>query len=120
MECEKRLQNRTGQVLIRFAEVYLCVKPRGVLVDIHAHSIVATLEDVVPPVDRDYARDNKNHELLDKSYAGVYDCTRRIAEAELERVLDRRIKNSILRVDPESGNAFLVFNLADDLGSILP
>jgi len=113
MDHEKQLQDRIARVLMRFAEVHLRVKPRAALVDVHTHSIVATLEDIVPPVERDYARDNKNHELLDKSYAGVYDCTRRMAEAEVERILDRRIKNSILRVDTESGNAFLVFNLTD-------
>jgi uncharacterized protein YbcI len=113
MEYEKQLQDRTAQVLMRFAEVHLRVKPRAALVDIHAHSVVVTLEDIVPPVERDYARENKGHELLDRSYAGVYDCTRRMAEAEVERILDRRIKNSILRVDLESGNAFLVFSLAN-------
>jgi len=118
MEREKQLQGQIAQALIRFAEVHLRVKPRGALADIHAHSVVAILEDIVPPVERDYARDNKNHELLDKSYAGVFDCTRRMAEAELERILGRRIKNSILRVDPESGNAFLVFNLTDGSDSM--
>ena len=113
MEHEKQLQDRIAQALIRFAEVHLRVKPRGALVDIHKHSVVVTLADIVPPVERDYARDNKNHELLDKSYAGVFECTHRMAEAELEQVLSRGVKNSMMRVDPESGNAFLVFNLTD-------
>ncbi len=75
--------------------------------------VVITLDDIVPPVERDYARDSENHELLDRSYAGVYQCTRRMAEIELEQILDRRIKNSIMHVDPKSGNAFLVFSLTD-------
>ena len=120
MEHEKQLEDRIAQTLMRFAEVHLRVKPRGALVDIHAHSVVGTLEDIVPPVERDFARDIKGRELLDRSYGGVFDCTRRMAEVEIERILDRRIKNSILRVDPESGNAFLVFNLADGSGSVLP
>jgi uncharacterized protein YbcI len=111
---EKQLQDRIAQALIRFAEIHLHVKPRAALADIHKRSVVATLEDIVPPVERDYARDNKGHELLDRVYAGVFDCTRRMAEVEVERTLDQRAKNSILRVDPESGNAFLVFNLTDD------
>ena len=112
MEREKQLREQIAQALLRFAEVHLRVKPHAALVDIHERSVVVTLENIVPPVERDYARDNQGYELLDKSYTGVYACTRRMAEIELERILDRHIKNSILRVDPESGNAFLVFSLA--------
>ena len=114
MEQEKQLQGRIAQSLMRFAEVHLQVKPHTALVDIHKHSIVATLENILPPVELDYARDNQNHELLDKSYAGAYACTRRMAEIELEHILNRSIKSSIMRVDIESGNAFLLFNLMDD------
>jgi uncharacterized protein YbcI len=113
MEHEKQLQGRIAQVLMRFANAHLQVKPHAALVDIHEHSIVVTLENIVPPVERDYARDCHENELLDKSYAGVYACTRRMAEIELEKVVNRNIKNSIMRVDPESGNALLLFNLAD-------
>jgi uncharacterized protein YbcI len=111
MEYEDRLQGKIAQVLAQFAEMHLRAKPHAVLVDVHEHSVVATLENIVPPVERDYARDNQDHELLDKSYAGVYGCTRRMAEIEIEQILNRCIKNSILRVDPESGNALLLFNL---------
>ena len=113
MELENQLQGQIAQVLIRFAEIHLRAKPRAALVDIHEHSILVTLEDILPPVERDYARDNEGYELLDKSYTRVFACMRRMAEIELELILGRRIKNSILRVDPESGNALLVFNLAD-------
>jgi len=113
MEQEKQLQARVARVLMQFAEVHLRIKPRAALVDIHEHRIVVTLEDVVPPVERDYARDNRGHELLDKSYAGVFECTRQMAETELEQILGRTIKCSIMRVDPESGNALMVFSLAE-------
>ena len=113
MEHEKQLQGRIAQSLMRFAEVHLRIIPHTALVDIHEHSIVATLENILPPVECDYARDNQGRELLDKSYAGVYACIRHVAEIELEQILHRGIKSSIMRVDPESGNAFLVFNLAE-------
>ena len=113
MEHEKQLQTRIAQALMRFAEVHMHVKPHAALVDIHEHSIVITLENIVPPVERDYARDNKNHDLLDKSYAGVFGCTRQMAETELEQIVDRSVKSSMMRVDPESGNALLVFNLSE-------
>ncbi len=113
MEQDKQLQGRIAQTLMRFAEVHLQVKPHTALVDIHEHSIVATLENILPPVEQDYVRDNQDHELLDKSYAGVYGCMRRMVEIELEQLVNRGIKSSIMRVDPESGNAFLLFNLAN-------
>lgn len=113
MEHEKQLQERIGQALIQFAEVHLRVKPHTVWVDIHEHSVVVTMEDIVPPVERDYARDDKGRELLDKSYANVFECTRRMAETELEQILDRGIISSMMQVDPQSGNAFLVFSLTD-------
>lgn len=107
------MQDRIARALIEFAEVHLRVKPHAVLVDIHEHSVVVTMEDVVPPVERDYARDNRDHELLDRSYAGVFECTRRMAETELEQILNRGILSSMMQVDPKSGNAFLVFSLID-------
>jgi uncharacterized protein YbcI len=113
MEQAKELQTRIAQALIKFAEVHLRIQPRAALVDVHEHRIVVTLEDVVPPVERDYARDSKGHELLDKSYAGVFECTRQMAETELEQILGRAIKGSIMRVDPASGNALMVFSLAE-------
>ena len=76
MEQENQLQGQIAQVLIRFVEIHLQAKPRAALVDMHEHSIVVTLEDIVPPVERDYARDNKGHELLDKSYTCVFACLR--------------------------------------------
>ncbi|NQV35264.1 MAG: DUF2294 family protein [Phycisphaeraceae bacterium] len=118
MQRENQLQGQIAQVLIRFAEIHLRVKPRAALVDLHERSVVVTLEDILPPVERDYARDKKGHDLLDESYIRMFACVRRMAEIELELILGRRIKNSILRVDPESGNAFLVFNFADGLGSL--
>jgi len=120
MQQKEQLKRQIAQVLSRFAEIHLQVKPRAALVDIHERSIVVTLENIVPPVELDYARDNKGHELLDKSYTCVFACMRRMAEIELEQILDRRIKNSVLRVDTESGNALLVFNLADSSGSMPP
>jgi uncharacterized protein YbcI len=113
MEQEKQLQGQIAQILMRFANVHLQVKPHTALVDIHEHSIVVTLENIVPPVERDYARDFHEHELLDKSYASVYACTRRMAEIELENLVNRNIINSIMRVDLESGNALLLFNFMD-------
>lgn len=113
MEHEKQMQRNVAQALLRFVDVHLRVKPRAALVDIHENSMVVTLEGVVPPAERDYARDSENYELLEKSYAGVFECTRRMAEIELEQILDRTIKSSMMRIDPESGNAFLVFSLAD-------
>jgi hypothetical protein len=76
------------------------------------------MENIVPPVEQDYARDGQDHELLDKSYAAVYGCTRRMAEIELEQILSRGIKSSTMHVDPESGNALVVFNLADGSGCL--
>jgi len=113
MEHVKDLQTRIARALIQFAKIHLRIEPRATLIDVHEHRIVVTLEDVVPPVERDYARDNKGRELLERSYAGVFECTRQMAETELEQILGRTIKGSIMRVDPESGNALMVFSLAE-------
>ena len=113
MEHEKQLQGQIARTLGRFAEIHLGVKPHTVFVDIHERSVVVTLENIVPPVEQDYARDNQNHELLDRSYAGAYACTRRTAEIEVEQILNRGVESSMMRIDLGSGNAYLLFNLTN-------
>jgi uncharacterized protein YbcI len=113
MEQTSQLQDLVARMLMRFIESQTHFKPRRALVDLHNHSIVATLEDIVPPVERDYARDHKNGDLLDQAYMRVFESVRHLLEMEIERVLDRQIKNSFLRVDADSGNGYVVFNLAE-------
>lgn len=112
MEHANPLQQRIGQALIRFVGLHFRMQPQSIWVDIHERSLVVTLEDIVPPVERDYARDNRNQELIDQSYSQVFACMRHLAENEVEQILDQPVKNSIMRVDTESGNAYVVFNLA--------
>lgn len=106
-------QDRIALMLMRFIESHMHFKPRNALVDLHDHSIVATLDNIVPPVERDYAREHKHNDLLDQSYNRVFEGVRHLLEIEVERILDRRVNNSILRVDADSGNGYVVFNLAE-------
>jgi uncharacterized protein YbcI len=113
MKQMSQAQDRIARMLMRFIESHMHFKPRKALVDVHEHSIVATLDDIVPPVERDYAREHKHNDLLDQSYTRVFESVRHLLEIEIEQILDRRVNNSLLRVDADSGNGYVVFNLAE-------
>jgi hypothetical protein len=85
-------------------------------VDIHERSVVVTLENIIPQVERDYGRDSQNHELLERSYTGAYACTRRTAETEVGRILNRGVDSSTMRIDLESGNAYMLYSLSRSHG----
>lgn len=113
MEEDNNLKQQVEEAVATFAYDFMGVTPESVVIDIHSHSILATLQGIIPPVERDYAKEEESRELIEKCYNNVFDVAKKAFEAALENILGQVIQSSMLRVNPESGDGVMIFNLAD-------
>ena len=111
---ENSLKLQVEQAVARYVDDYLQALPKSVSIDIHAADVVVTLQGIVPPVEKDFAQsDPERRALLERCYSDAFDTTKGQVEKMLENILDRAIQSSMLRIDPRSGNAVMVFNLSE-------
>lgn len=113
MEEDNKLKQQVEEAVATFACDYMGVKPKSVVADIHSCSVLATLQGIIPPVERDYAKGQESRELIEKCYNSVFDVSKKAFEAALENMLGKVIQSSMLRVNAESGDGIMLFNLAD-------
>jgi len=114
MEEDNNLKQQVEEAVATFAYDYMGVTPKSVVVDIHSRSVLATLQGIIPPVEKDYAKgEPEGRDLLEKCYNNVFDVAKKAFETALENMLGQVIQNSMLRVNPESGVGVMIFNLAD-------
>jgi len=114
MEENNNLKQQVEEAVATFAYDYMGVTPKSVVADIHSCSVLATLQGIIPPVERDYAEgEPEARDLLEKCYNNVFDVAKKAFEAALENILGQVIQSSMLTVNPESGNGVMIFNLAD-------
>jgi uncharacterized protein YbcI len=113
MEEDSTLKQEVEKAVVTFACDYLGVKPKSVVIDIHSCSVLATLQGIIPPAERDYAKAEESRELIEKCYENVFDVSKKTFEAALEKIVGQVIQSSMLRVNPESGDGVMVFNLAE-------
>ena len=113
MDEDSTLKQEVEKAVVTFACDYLGVKPRLVVIDIHSCSVLATLQGIIPPAERDYAKGKESRELIEKCYENVFDVSKKAFEAALEIILGKAIQSSMLRVNTESGSGVIVFNLAE-------
>lgn len=114
MEKDNNLKQQVEEAVATFAYDYMGVTPKSVVADIHSCTVLATLQGIIPPVERDYAEGkSEGRYLLEKCYNNVFDVTKKAFETTLENILGQVIQSSMLRVNPESGDGVMIFNLAD-------
>ena len=113
MEEGDNLKQQVEEAVATFAYDFMGVTPKSVVVDIHSCSVLATLQGIIPPVERDYAKAGGSRELIEKCYNNVFDAAKKAFEAALENMLGQVIQSSMLSVNPESGDGVMIFNLAD-------
>lgn len=113
MDEENSVKKQVQKVVTKFINDCIRATPKSVIVDIHPNSVVATLQGIVPPVERDYAKAEQACELLEKFYGNIFNVRKKVLENIVGDVLGKVINSSMLRVDPASGNAVIMFTLAD-------
>lgn len=100
-------------MVAEFAGDYMGVTPKSIVVDVHEHSILVTLKGIIPPVERDYARERESRELVERCYHSVFDVSKKAFKSALENILGRAVQSSMLRVNLESGDGVMVFNIEE-------
>jgi len=112
MSAKNNLKKRVEKAVTKFADEYMQVSPRSVVVDIHTDCFLATLQDIIPPAEKNCAYGAHSRELVEKCYSNVFDNTKKALQKELEYILGQLIGNSIMTVDLQSGNGVMIFNFA--------
>jgi len=114
MEEDNNLKRQVEGAVATFAYDYMGVTPKSVVVDIHSCSFLATLQGIIPPAEKDYAQgEPKGRDLLETCYNNAFDVAKKAFETALEDILGQVIESAMLRVNPESGDGVMIFNLAD-------
>jgi len=113
MEQEDKVKQQVEDAVAKFAGDYMGVVPKTVVADIHSRSVLVTLQGIVPPVEKDYAKEAESRELVEKCYNSVFDVSKKALESALEGILGKVVESSMLRVNLESGSGVMVFNLRE-------
>jgi len=111
MEQDDKLRTQIEDVVTKFANEYMGVKAKSIVADVHSRSVLVTLQGIIPPVERDYAKEGESRDLVEKCYNSVFDVSRKAFESALESILGQVVQSSMLRVSLESGDGIMVFNL---------
>lgn len=110
------LKRRVADVVTRFEQDVMAIRPGSVSVDLHPHAAVVTMRGAASRAERDYARDRPAKELLERFHAETFNAVKGELEALVGRVLGRKVRRSRLNLDPESGDGVILITFADRPG----
>jgi uncharacterized protein YbcI len=113
MEQDETLKQQVEEAVSKFAGDFMGVSPKGVVADIHTSSVLVTLRGIIPPIEKDYAKETESRELVEKCYNNVFDVSKKAFESVLENILRRAVHSSMLRVNLDSGDGVMVFNIEE-------
>ncbi len=113
MNEEGTLRQRIENAAAMFVGEYLRVTPKSISIDLHSANVIVTLQNIVPPVEKDFAHgDAERRTLLEKCYGDAFDAAKEDFEQTLANIMNRHVESSMLRIHPESGNGVMIVNLA--------
>jgi len=112
MDRKKKSEQQIAEAMTTFAKYHMPIAPKLVSVGIHPHCVVATLRDIVAPAEKNYAEKEKSCRLLEEFYGNIFNAKKRLLEVAVENILGQLIGNSILWVDPKSGDGVIMFTFA--------
>lgn len=112
---QDRLKQQIVQAVSSFQRTQLAVTCDSIAVDFHNDNLVVTLRGATCPAERDFARDKKARELLERFYGELFDVIKPILEAKIQEILGRQIRRSRLNIDPESGAGVILLTFAGEV-----
>jgi len=112
MDKKEKREHQIAEAMAMFARYHMPIAPKLVSVSIHPHCVVATLRNIVAPAERNCAREEKSCRLLEEFYGNIFNAEKRVLEVAVGNILGQLIGNSILWVDPKSGDGVIMFTFA--------
>jgi len=109
---KKESEHQIAKALTAFAKAHMPITPNLISVSIHPHCVVAALQDIIAPAEKNYAEKEKSCRLLEEFYDNIFNAQKRLLEAAVENILGRLIGSSILWVEPKSGDGVIMFTFA--------
>ena len=114
MTKEDQLKRQIIKAVSSFQMTQLSVTCNSLTVDLHADTLVVTLCGATSLAERDFARDRRARELLEKFYHELFDVIKPILEAKIQEILGRQVRRSRMNIDPESGAGVILLTFAGE------
>ncbi len=102
-------QQQIEEAVSQFFDTYMSARSESVLVDLHDSHLLVTLQQVVCPAEREYARERRSRERLERLFSETFDTVKAELETAVARIVGGTVRQSRLSVDPLTGDAVVVF-----------
>jgi len=109
---QETVEERIATAITRFEIAQMATRPESVSVALRPNHVVATLEGVACPAERDYSTDAISRRRLDELHARTFEAAKMDLENEVAGILGREVSNSSYTVDPQTGSGVILLALA--------
>ena len=114
-EYENELKTRISDLVREYGNEQMGIRPKSISVDIHSQLVVVILEGVSHPAEINMAKESFSRDLIERMYAELFNVSKPVLQSQLERQLHRSIDRSFFAIEPQFGNAVIVFFLSGGL-----
>lgn len=111
MDKHGQIERNIIDVVSRFESQAMAFRPESVSASLADPNLIVTLRGAIPAAERNYAQERPPRELLERLYREVFDAAKAELEAAIADILGRVVRGSRIAIDPELGDAILVFVL---------
>ena len=112
MNEENRVKKQIAEAVSEFHRDLMSVTLGEIAVDLHAGSVVVTVQGASCQAEKDLAHDEQARELLEQLHRRLFEVSRPALERAIERIVARSVERSRLSVDPETGDRVLFCTLS--------
>jgi len=110
---QERLKSQLTEAVAVFQRDQMAVAAESVYVDLHPGVLVVTVRRAISSAEQNCARDKEGREVLDRFYSHLFEASKRILEAAIERILGLPISQSRLSINTQSGEQVILFTFRD-------
>lgn len=107
----EKMRNTIAELVRKFGDEQMGIRPKKVSVDIHEASVTITLEGVSHPAEMRLAGDPPSRAMIEKMYLELFKISKPILHSRLETLLGRIVDRSFFAVEPQFGSAVIVLFL---------
>ena len=111
MDDRERLEQQVAEAVLSFHKTQLGVTCELITVDLHADHVVATLSGATCPAEQAASRDKSSRGRIEELHDEVFNAAKPGLESTIGEILGREVRRSRLDVDPQTGDAVVLFTL---------